>query len=167
MGWQMLKSPYNIDANASFVQAACVALRTQVDAVFDNMPGTQAGDIESLHDMRVASRRLRAAMSVFASAFPRQQFGPIEREAARLTDALGTVRDADVQIQYVRQLRDAAPPAEQVGLDALVNYLERERERDRTVMLKELDRFAHSQFRNDFVRMVAKVDNAESECGGG
>jgi CHAD domain-containing protein len=163
----MLKSPYNIDANASFVRAGCVALRTQVDAMFDNLDGTLAGDIDALHDMRVASRRLRAAMSVFASAFPKQQFAPLEREAARLTDALGSVRDADVQIEYLGQLRENAPPAEQVGLDALVDHLDRERERERAVLIKELDRFSSSQFRNDFARMVSKVSRGEGEGSDG
>ena len=36
--------------------------------------GTLAGDEEALHDMRVGSRRLRAALDVFAAAFHGDEF---------------------------------------------------------------------------------------------
>jgi CHAD domain-containing protein len=154
----MLKSPYNIAADATFIDAARTALRTQADALSNNMEGTRAGDVESLHDMRVASRRLRAAMSVFSSAFPDKQFRPLEREAARITDALGAVRDADVQIEYLEALRDAAPAVEQVGLDSLLDHLRDDRERERDLLIKELGRLAHGPFWRDLHRMTATDD---------
>lgn len=157
----MIKSPYNIAPDASFRAAACVALRTQMDEMLKNLPGTRDGEVEALHDMRVASRRLRAAMSVFASAFAEQKFRPIEKEAARVTDALGAVRDADVQIAYLTEVRDNAPTAEKVGLDALLEHLGREREKERNLLIKEVDRLSQSRFWQDFDRMVTAVDSGE------
>jgi CHAD domain-containing protein len=131
-----------------------------LEELYKNLEGTIDGDVESLHDMRVASRRLRAAMSVFESAFPTKQFIPLEKEASRVTDALGDVRDSDVQIEYITSRRESASPAEQVGLDALIAHLTFERERHRKLLIKELERLGKSTFRSDFELMLG-VDKAE------
>lgn len=150
----MLKSPYNIGSDAPFARAAAEALDTQLRELYKNLDGTIDGDVEALHDMRVASRRLRAAMSVFESAFPAKEFRPLEREAARVTDSLGAVRDADVQIEYLSKQRDQASPAEKVGLDALIGHMTNEREKSRKEMIKELARLSRGSFRDDFERML-------------
>ena len=152
----MLKSPYKIEPDATFSTAASEALSKQLDELFHNLAGTLDGDVESLHDMRVASRRLRAAMSVFESAFAVKEFRPLEREAARVTDALGEVRDSDVQIEYMTALRQKVSVAERVGLDALVDHLTGERERHRKILIKELERLGRSKFRADFSHMLGR-----------
>ena len=159
----MLKSPYKIDAGAGFTEAAVEALGKQLDEMFDNLDGTLDGDVESLHDMRVASRRLRAAMSVFGSAFPAKDFVPLEKEAARVTDALGEVRDSDVQIEYMTALSQKVSMAERVGVDALIAHLTGERERHRKVLLKELDRLHRSSFRGDFHKMLGREEHRAEE----
>lgn len=60
-----------------------------------------ADDAEYVHEMRVAIRRLRAAIRGFRKSFE----GGLEhesRELRRLADALGTVRDADVFLDFLQ-----------------------------------------------------------------
>jgi CHAD domain-containing protein len=158
----MLKSPYKIEPGATFSDAAVESLATQLEELFKNLDGTAEGDVEALHDMRVASRRLRAAMSVFESAFPTKQFRPLEREAARVTDALGEVRDADVQIEYLTKIRDRAAVAAKVGIDALIDHLTGERERHRKDLVKEVEKLARSNFRKDFEHMLHVAREAKN-----
>ncbi len=151
----MAKSAYDIAPNATFTEAAHTSLRQQLEEMLSNLAGTRAGDdIEALHDMRVASRRLRAALSVFAAAFPPRPFGVIEKEVARVTDALGAVRDADVQIEFMGQAADNAPESEKVGLRAFLDHLNRERDRDRVLLVKELNRLEKSDFQKDFAQLL-------------
>ncbi|MGO8671058.1 MAG: CHAD domain-containing protein [Capsulimonadaceae bacterium] len=157
----MIKSPYSIPADVSFLEAARLSIRTQAEELQKNLPGTRSGDVDALHDMRVASRRLRAVMSVFAAAFPERIFRALEREAARVTDALGAVRDADVQIEYLVGLRDAASVVEQVGLESLVARVTRTRDRDRNRLVAEIDRLARSRFWRDLEQMVGNADCVE------
>ena len=50
---------------------ALAVLRRQFSAMLAKEPGTRLGDdIEELHDMRVATRRLRAALALFAEVLP-------------------------------------------------------------------------------------------------
>ncbi|MCK9632046.1 MAG: CHAD domain-containing protein [Methanoregula sp.] len=60
-----------------------------------------AGDIEYIHRMRVASRRLRAALPLFKPCFPQKQYARWMKEITSITRALGEARDADVQIAFL------------------------------------------------------------------
>jgi CHAD domain-containing protein len=97
-------------------------------AVWKAVPVALEGtDPEGVHDVRVASRRLRAAMDVAASAFPPSWYKPLHRAAKEITGALGEVRDRDVLLQAIVAERDAAPAAERPGIIRLIDRIERER----------------------------------------
>ncbi len=147
---------YPVPPDASYKEAARITLRSQFDTLMAALPGTiQGDDIEALHDMRVASRRLRAALSVFADAFAVKPFRDIETQVADVTDALGAVRDADVQIEFLSAKRDAAPDSEKIGLDALIDSLSKQRDKDRRVMTNALARLEKSKFAVRFERLLA------------
>jgi CHAD domain-containing protein len=61
-------------------------------------------DIEHIHRMRVASRRLRAALPLFVSCIPEKKYRQWMLEIQRITRALGDARDTDVQIAYIARL---------------------------------------------------------------
>lgn len=54
-------------------------------------------DADAVHDMRVATRRLRAALKLFDGAGGRE----LDRRVKRLQDALGDVRDVQVQLAWL------------------------------------------------------------------
>ncbi|WP_292423544.1 CHAD domain-containing protein [Methanoregula sp.] len=60
-------------------------------------------DIEHIHRMRVASRRLRAALPLFSSCFPEKDFRHWMHEIKSVTRALGEARDTDVQIAFLKK----------------------------------------------------------------
>ena len=75
-----------------------------------NRPLMLDGDPEGLHQMRVATRRLRAALRLF------EQVVPTDAEALRaelkwLATSLGAVRDLDVQLESLRHTADGLHPA--------------------------------------------------------
>jgi len=64
---------------------------------------TQATDIECIHKLRVTSRRIRAALSVFKSCFPKELQLRWRQEIRAITQSLGAARDLDVQILFLEQ----------------------------------------------------------------
>ncbi len=58
-------------------------------------------DVEAVHDMRVACRRLRSALELFEDCLPPQKARSWRKALRRVTRALGEARDTDVQIQFV------------------------------------------------------------------
>jgi CHAD domain-containing protein len=77
-------------------------------------------DIEPLHDMRVATRRLRAALEVFEPCFPRKRFKAVLREVKDLADALGERRDRDVTIAALDGFRTEIGRADRRGVQSLI-----------------------------------------------
>src|SRR3712207_3124438 len=80
-------------------------------------------DIERVHDMRVASRRLRAVLEIFAPCFPQADFKTVLRDVKDLADALGERRDPDVHIEDMEELESHVQAAFRPGLEALVERL--------------------------------------------
>jgi CHAD domain-containing protein len=77
-------------------------------------------DIERLHDMRVATRRLRAALEVFEPCFPRKRFKSVLREVKDLADALGERRDRDVTIAALEGFCNEIGRADRRGVQSLI-----------------------------------------------
>ena len=82
------------------------------------------GDIERVHDMRVATRRLRAALEIFEPCFPAEAVRrrPCD-EVKRLADALGERRDRDVAIAALHAFNDQMPSPDRRGVASLIERL--------------------------------------------
>ncbi len=110
--------------------------------VLENITGTRQGsDIEALHDMRVASRRMRAALGVFKECFPKRYRTVVEEEIRGITQALGQVRDQDVFVDF---LQNSKPGLPKQNIRWLIDREKQIREGARIVMLNALDRFEES-----------------------
>jgi CHAD domain-containing protein len=61
----------DLDCDAPFAAAAALVIGQRAEELFEHSRGVlDTGDIERVHDMRVATRRLRAAMEIFEPCFP-------------------------------------------------------------------------------------------------
>jgi triphosphatase len=138
--------PTDVSATSTMGEVAYAVLRQQLAVLRAKEPGTRLGeDPEELHDMRVATRRLRAAFSVFEGVLPvRAQV--FREELGWLARLLGAVRDLDVQLENLADMSqkedDPAPGLADDGRDPLAELaalLERERRAARTDMLNGLD----------------------------
>lgn len=110
--------------------------------------GTRQGDdIEQLHDMRVATRRMRAAMRIFEPFYDDDTVKPIMRGLRRTGRALGQVRDLDVLLNKLHSYTKKLPPDERAGLDGLRAAWEVQREVARRAMLAHLDSNRFNEFK--------------------
>src|SRR5215208_6230816 len=117
-----------LDPNQSYRSAMKDLIGERWGAVWKAVPVAIAGeDIEGVHDVRVASRRLRAAMDVAVGCFPAVWYRPLHEAAKEITGALGEVRDRDVLLEHLTKQRDAAPPGERPGIERLIERVDRER----------------------------------------
>jgi CHAD domain-containing protein len=108
----------------SFREAAAMTVRVRAEEVFEHSAGVlDVNDIERVHAMRVATRRLRAVMEIFASAFPRKQHREILKEVKALADTLGERRDRDVAIESMTKIGLALTVTDRRGIDHLIGEL--------------------------------------------
>lgn len=83
-------------------------------------------DIERVHDMRVATRRLRAALEIFEPCFPKEQFDQTLDEVKAVADALGDRRDADVTIAALEKFAAGLAAPDRPGVASLVEEVRAE-----------------------------------------
>jgi CHAD domain-containing protein len=101
---------------AARFSAAHDALATHHDAVL-------AGDVEAVHTMRVATRRLRSDLRTFELLIDRQRVDTLGFELRSLARALGAVRDLDVLRPQVEALVRTLPAAHLEAGQALITLL--------------------------------------------
>ncbi len=123
-------------------QATATAAREILQRHFRNVlrhePGTRDGDVESLHDMRVSIRRLRATIKLFRKHLPDEAVR-LRTELGWAGRALGDVRDLDVQLGQLAEWRSALGEREAAALDEVAAQLSERRREARARMLEQLD----------------------------
>jgi CHAD domain-containing protein len=120
-------------------------------------------DIEGVHDVRVASRRLRAAMDVAVGCFPRSWYDPLHRVAKEITSELGEVRDRDVTIEFLQKDLESASPGEHSGIQRLIDRVEGERDDARSEMLRFLAELADRGTAQETIRRFGPLADPERE----
>ena len=83
-------------------------------------------DIKRVHDMRVATRRLRAALEIFGPCFPRRELKAALRQVKALADALGERRDRDVAIDALETIAESMTAPDRHGIETLIVRLRAE-----------------------------------------
>ncbi len=119
-----------LDCDEAFAQAAALVVGVRAVEVFEHSPGVlDVEKPERVHDMRVATRRLRAAMEVFVSCFPRKRLHKALKEVKALADALGARRDCDVEVEFLERLMAEVDPGDREAVAEMVADLREERAR--------------------------------------
>jgi len=113
-----------LDCGGSFGVAAARAVEVRAGEVFEHSDGVlDLEQVERVHDMRVATRRLRAALEIFAVCFPRKRHRKALKKVKALADALGERRDADVEIELLEGLEEGVAEGDRAALEALIEDL--------------------------------------------
>lgn len=115
------------DADAPAGEHLRATLARQVDSLLAHDPGTRLGtDPEDLHQMRVATRRLRAYLRAAGPMLEREWAEALREEAGWLGRALGPARDVDVMKQHVHEQAAALAPRDRRALRRIVSGLDRQ-----------------------------------------
>ena len=118
-----------LDARHSFRAVAREAVSVRAAEVFEHAAGVlDTEDIERVHDMRVATRRLRAVLEVFAPAFDKKEHKAVLKDVKALADALGARRDPDVQLAALAELEQALTEADRAGVEAFADRIRAEQQ---------------------------------------
>lgn len=118
---------HGLSADGSYAAAAAKVVAVRAQELVDHSAGVlDTGDIERVHDMRVATRRLRAALEVFEPCFPGKRLAEDLAEVKALADALGERRDRDVAIAALGELAAKMAAPDRPGIDSLIDRLRAE-----------------------------------------
>jgi CHAD domain-containing protein len=145
------EDPFGITA-AQVVSVRVEELLDHADGVLD------IADIERLHNMRVASRRLRAAMEVFEPCFPRKRFRAALKEVKAIADALGERRDRDVSIVALTGFGEALTASDRRGVAMMIDRFREEQSLANDRLAPFVDRRRLGDLRDRIEELVAAAD---------
>jgi CHAD domain-containing protein len=135
--------------------------------MLEHEPGTRAGeDIEELHDMRVATRRMRSALRVFGPYYQSRAIRPFVAGLRRTARALGRVRDLDVFLQKAATYLDGLGGDRSHDLDVLLAAWQEQRAEARARMLDVLDSAKYGDFVDAFALFIESAGAGARESGG-
>jgi CHAD domain-containing protein len=133
--------PVGLRADQSFGDAGRRLIAVRSQELFEHIGGVLDLDQpDGVHDMRVATRRLRAALEVFATCFPHEEHGAALAEVKQLADVLGERRDCDVQLAFFARLRQEVTRSERAAIKRLVKTLRREQRKANRRLARALQR---------------------------
>lgn len=111
-----------ISAEMRFAEAGALVVETRAAELLAHSDGVlDTAEIEGVHDMRVATRRLRAALEVFAPCFPKAEHKKVLKEVKAIADALGERRDRDVAIASLTGFAAEIPAPDRPGIASLAD----------------------------------------------
>lgn len=108
---------------------------------------------EGVHQMRVATRRMRAGLKAFDEVLPEAAARSLSREAGWLCDVLGAVRDLDVHLEHLSGYKEWLPSDRLHSLDAYEKHLTRARNRARHCLTNSLDSRRYRRFCSSYLAL--------------
>jgi CHAD domain-containing protein len=146
----------DLSADDSYAEAAAKIISIRSGELSEHARGVlDTGDIERVHDMRVATRRLRAALEVFEPCFPARPYADALGEVKRLADGLGERRDRDVAIAAMHDFSDQMAAPDRRGISSLIDRLRDEQAEANLALAPLVEEENLSSIRDSLDELVA------------
>lgn len=135
--------------------SSAIGIKTALSKLFDDMDDLRQAalkwkDPEGVHDMRVASRRLRSAISDFMPYVHKRELTDTIKQIKSIADALGEVRDQDVAIPALEKLASEWPSKADKTLEALIDTRKEARKVARQELKDAIVKAKLKEVRSDF-----------------
>ena len=149
--WKIL----DLDPDESLKQCLHKIALSRYQETFSYESGTLKGDdVESLHDMRVAARRLRAVLRIFRDCFSRKKMKKHDGRLQSLIRSLGAVREHDVFLAFLAEQRSGLDPKDRKAIDLLIARETTARAVQRRALTRELKMLRTSKYADAFAAFV-------------
>lgn len=136
-------------------EAGRKALLVDFIRMLETEEGSRAGeDIEAVHDMRVATRRMRSTFRLLGEYYKPKAIQPYLDGLRTVAQALGAVRDLDVMIDEINGF--GATLDNGGDLQPILEQLNKQRDKARKSLIKVLDKRTYSRFVEDFSSFLLK-----------
>jgi triphosphatase len=146
--------PTEVGPSSTVGDLSYAVVRRNMTAMLVHEPGTRLGENpEELHDMRVATRRMRAAISLFEDVLP-VRFRSLRDELGWIARELGAVRDLDVTLERLSEWADEIASGDRSDLPGVVSLLESQRDEARAQLLSALDSARYERLVSGLVAML-------------
>jgi CHAD domain-containing protein len=154
----------DLDAGMSYARAAARTVAVRGEEVFEHSDGVlDMVDIVRVHAMRVATRRLRAVLEIYAPCFPAEELRPVLRDVKQLADALGARRDPDVELLALEQFAASVGPDERPGVEHFIARTRAEQEDGNRLLASALEDVDRSALRGRIAALATLAARSDAD----
>ncbi len=123
--------------------------------MFENASGAREGrDTECVHDMRVASRRLRELLQLFQSIYPKKKRKRVFAGVKKITRILGMPREMDVNLSLLKLHKPRGSSLLLTAHEYLLEIFEFEQDSLRRRMVRSFDKLNLVKLESDLVQFL-------------
>jgi CHAD domain-containing protein len=127
-------------------------IRQRVAALSRTLPGARKGDVHAVHQARVATRRIREALPLVARGRTGKS---LKKSVRKLTRVLGPVRELDVALMNLDQLRTSGDVSD-AAIARLRQLITEERQRLGAEMMRHVSHYNLSKLQKKAVDAAAR-----------
>lgn len=140
-------------------------LLTHLHAFESEIEGVRfSKDIEAVHRMRVASRRLRCTLPLFADFLPRQKSQHWLESITNISHYLGAVRDIDVKIAFLHdQVLNLPDERFKAGVNRLIFRMSQTNKKLKRKAIKALDEIEEQKILQKLTKVLSHWKKKEDQ----
>lgn len=148
-----------VDSRSLLSTAAPAILESKARPLFELEAAARGGaDMDAVHDMRVASRRLREAMRLLEPLYPGKAARSWYRRVRAITRALGPVRDSDVFIDEFSRRGESLGEGGRRAIAFLVGFRMGQRVHELAVLNETLAGLDLERNRSSFTEFASRLN---------
>jgi CHAD domain-containing protein len=157
-----------VDAQDTIAEAGRKVLLANFITMLKHEAGSRTGeDIEDVHDMRVASRRMRSIFLLLEDYFKGKAVRPYERSLRKIARTLGEVRDLDVMISDLTAYKATLEAEQSALLQEVIDELDQQRGKARENLNRVFDQKGYHKFIENFSAfLTSQGDGAKAQDNG-
>lgn len=149
-----------LSADETMAEAGRVALLRDFIDMLNHEAGALSGeDIEDLHNMRVATRRMRSALRLLEPYYTGKLTGQFRSQLGKIAAVLGDIRDRDVLLEDMTDYLPALPQETQEELKRVMQLLEGEREAERADLHALISKPGYGRFIKAFQKFLTTPED--------
>ena len=142
-----------VDPEDTMAEAGRKILLADFVQMLEREEGSRVGEeIEHVHQMRVATRRMRSAFRLLSEYYKPGPTRPYIKGLRQIARRLGKIRDLDVMIDDLQQYQAKQAPGLEHVFDSIIERLDKRRRRAR----KKLNRFLDGPEYQTFIQQYAQ-----------
>ena len=139
-------------------------LHTRLEELYQFAPYiSDPANVEQLHNMRIAAKRLRYTLEIFAPCFSGKEFDKISAQAKTIQEQIGEIHDCDVRrplLQAFLESRAGGRPEIRPGLEKLIQSQQAERDALYRKFIVSWNKLQKQGFKRQFLLMLAQSEDA-------
>jgi CHAD domain-containing protein len=139
---------FAVNIDGKLAENAPLMLHIRLEELYHFAPFiSDPGNVEELHNMRIAAKRLRYTLEVFAVCFESKAYNEIYNPAKEIQERIGEIHDCDVRVPLLERFLEkhaASRPEVRIGLEKLA----------------ESERLRRNGLYNDFVEFWTALNKA-------